>query len=51
MDCLKDDENLTSQKFNKFERRVALVAKYRDKAEKETGDVKDAFLNVTAPDL
>jgi ribulose-bisphosphate carboxylase large chain len=51
MDCLKDDENLTSQKFNRFERRVALVAKYRDKAEMETGDVKDAFLNVTAPDL
>jgi len=51
MDCVKDDENLTSQKFNRFERRVELVARYRDKAEKETGDVKDAFLNVTAPNL
>ncbi len=51
MDCVKDDENLTSQRFNMFERRVKLVAKYRDKAEKETGDVKDAFLNVTAPNL
>jgi len=51
MDCVKDDENLTSQRFNKFERRVRLVARYREKAEKETGDVKDAFLNVTAPNL
>jgi ribulose-bisphosphate carboxylase large chain len=51
IDCLKDDENLTSQKFNKFEKRVEMVAKYRDKAEKETGEVKDAFLNVTAPNL
>lgn len=51
MDCVKDDENLTSQKFNRFERRVKLVAKYRDKAEKETGEVKEAFLNVTSPNL
>ena len=51
MDCVKDDENLTNQRFNRFEDRVKLVAKYRDKAEKETGDVKEAFLNVTAPDL
>jgi len=51
IDCLKDDENLTNQKFNRFEERVRLVAKFRDKAEKETGDVKEAFLNVTSPDL
>jgi len=51
MDCVKDDENLTNQRFNRFEDRVKLVAEYRDKAEKETGDVKEAFLNVTAPDL
>lgn len=51
MDCVKDDENLTNQKFNRFEERVKFVAKYRDKAEKETGDVKEAFLNVTSPDL
>lgn len=51
IDCVKDDENLTSQRFNKFERRVTLLAKQRDKAEKETGEVKDAFINVTAPDL
>ncbi len=51
IDCVKDDENLTSQSFNKFEERVALMAKARDKAEKETGDVKDAFMNVTSPTL
>jgi ribulose-bisphosphate carboxylase large chain len=51
MDCVKDDENLTNQKFNRFESRVKLIAKYRDRAEGETGDVKEAFVNVTAPDL
>lgn len=51
MDCLKDDENLTDQKFNRFADRVKWVAKFRDKAEHETGDVKEAFLNVTAPDF
>ncbi|MBM3229378.1 type III ribulose-bisphosphate carboxylase [Candidatus Parvarchaeota archaeon] len=51
IDCLKDDENLTDQKFNRFEERVKWVAKARDMAERETGDVKEAFLNVTAPDL
>ncbi len=51
IDCLKDDENLTDQKFNRFADRVKYVAKFRDKAMKETGDVKDAFLNCTAPDL
>lgn len=51
IDCVKDDENLSSQKFNKFEKRVRLVARYRDKAERETGDVKDAFLNVTSPNF
>ncbi len=51
MDCLKDDENLTDQKFNRFADRVKWVAKFRDKAQRETGDVKEAFLNVTAPDF
>ncbi|MBI4177346.1 MAG: type III ribulose-bisphosphate carboxylase [Candidatus Aenigmarchaeota archaeon] len=50
MDCVKDDENLADQEFNKFFDRVKLLAKYRDKAEKITGDVKDAFINVTARD-
>ena len=51
MDCIKDDENLTNQNFNKFLDRVKFVAKYRDKAEKETGEVKEAFLNVTSPNF
>jgi len=48
LDFLKDDENLTNQKFNRFDNRVKLCAKMRDKAEKETGEVKDYFVNVTA---
>lgn len=51
VDCVKDDENLADQKFNKFEKRVSLLAKARDKAEKETGEIKDAYINATAPDL
>jgi ribulose-bisphosphate carboxylase large chain len=51
MDCVKDDENLTNQSFNRFDERVKYVAKFRDKAEKETGEVKDAFLNVTSPNF
>ncbi len=49
VDCVKDDENLVSQKFNRFEKRVAGLAKIRDKVENETGEIKDAFINVTAP--
>jgi ribulose-bisphosphate carboxylase large chain len=48
IDFLKDDENLTDQKFNRFEKRAKLCAKMRDKAEKQTGEVKDYFINVTA---
>src|SRR3989344_1288599 len=48
VDFLKDDENLTDQTFNRFEKRVKLCAKMRDKAEKETGDKKDYFINITA---
>ncbi|MBI4447551.1 type III ribulose-bisphosphate carboxylase [Candidatus Woesearchaeota archaeon] len=51
MDCVKDDENLTSQKFNKFEERVKHMARVRDQVMKETGEVKDAFINTTAPTL
>ncbi len=51
IDCIKDDENLTNQNFNRFLTRVNLLAKYRDKAERETGDVKDAFINVTASNM
>nr|VDD88794.1 RuBisCO long chain, Form III-b [uncultured archaeon] len=48
VDLLKDDENLTDQNFNKFDARVKLCAKMRDKAEKETGEKKDYLINVTA---
>jgi ribulose-bisphosphate carboxylase large chain len=47
-DFVKDDENLTSTSFNRFEERVKLMTKYREKAEKETGEIKSAFINVTA---
>lgn len=51
IDCTKDDENLTSQEFNKFEERVKHMARVRDQVMKETGEVKDAFINATAPTL
>jgi ribulose-bisphosphate carboxylase large chain len=47
-DFVKDDENLTSTSFNRFEERVKLLTKLRDKAEKLTGDKKSAFINITA---
>ncbi|KUO39449.1 MAG: ribulose 1,5-bisphosphate carboxylase [Candidatus Hadarchaeum yellowstonense] len=48
LDLLKDDENLSSQSFNQFERRARLSFKMRDKAEKETGEKKSYLINVTA---
>lgn len=47
-DLTKDDENLSSTKFNNFFERVKLMTKLRDKAEKETGEIKDALINITA---
>lgn len=47
-DFTKDDENLTSTKFNNFDERVKKMAKMRDKAEKQTGETKSAFINITA---
>ncbi|MBU7043184.1 MAG: ribulose-bisphosphate carboxylase large subunit, partial [Theionarchaea archaeon] len=47
-DFVKDDENLTSVSFNTFDKRVNLLAHYRDRAEQETGDRKGAFINITA---
>ena len=46
-DLCKDDENLTSTSFNRFEDRMGKMAKLRDKAEKQTGEQKDALLNIT----
>jgi len=48
-DIVKDDENLTSTSFNNFEKRVKLLTKKREKAEKETGNIKSAFINITGP--
>jgi ribulose-bisphosphate carboxylase large chain len=47
-DFVKDDENLTSTPFNRFEDRVTALAKLREKAERITGERKSAFLNITA---
>jgi ribulose-bisphosphate carboxylase large chain len=47
-DFVKDDENLTSTSFNRFEDRVEMLTRMRDKAEKETGEAKSAFINITA---
>ena len=47
-DIVKDDENLSSQRFNPFKRRLVATLKARDKAEKETGERKVYMANVTA---
>lgn len=47
-DLVKDDENLSSQKFNKFEKRAARTLEMLDKAEEETGEKKGYLINVTA---
>ena len=47
-DFVKDDENLTSTSFNRFEDRVNLMTRKRDLAEKDTGERKSAFINITA---
>jgi ribulose-bisphosphate carboxylase large chain len=47
-DIVKDDENLSSQKFNPFEERLTQTLEKRDKAEEETGEKKVYMINVTA---
>ena len=47
-DVVKDDENLSSQKFNPFEDRVTETLAARDRAESETGEKKVYLINVTA---
>ncbi|EHP89662.1 type III ribulose-bisphosphate carboxylase [Methanotorris formicicus] len=47
-DIVKDDENLVSQDFNKFEDRIYKVLELRDKAEEETGEKKIYMPNITA---
>ncbi|MFQ3318101.1 MAG: ribulose-bisphosphate carboxylase large chain [Natronomonas sp.] len=48
VDLLKDDENLTDQSFNPFERRVTASLDARDRAEEQTGERKDYLVNITA---
>jgi len=47
-DIVKDDENLSSQRFNPFEERVTRTLEIRDKAEEETGERKVYMVNITA---
>ncbi|MGV9171667.1 MAG: type III ribulose-bisphosphate carboxylase [Promethearchaeia archaeon] len=49
LDIVKDDENLTSMKFNKFEERIEETLKRRDKVEDKTGEKKIYMPNITAP--
>nr|VDD88771.1 RuBisCO long chain, Form III-b [uncultured archaeon] len=49
MDVVKDDENLTSQPFNNFYKRIPLTLQALKKAEKETGEKKVYLANCTAP--
>ncbi|MEM2896853.1 MAG: type III ribulose-bisphosphate carboxylase [Candidatus Bathyarchaeia archaeon] len=48
MDLVKDDENLTSQSFITFEKRLAKVMKSLERAEKETGERKAYLINVSS---
>ncbi|MBN1941519.1 MAG: ribulose-bisphosphate carboxylase large subunit, partial [Candidatus Diapherotrites archaeon] len=48
-DIVKDDENLTSMNFNKFEERVKETLRARDRAESITGERKECMINVSAP--
>ena len=47
-DIVKDDENLASQSFNKFQERVSETLKMKQRAEKLTGEKKIYMPNVTA---
>lgn len=46
-DFVKDDENLSSQEFNPFEKRAVKTLELCDKAEEETGEKKAYLINVT----
>jgi ribulose-bisphosphate carboxylase large chain len=47
-DIVKDDENLSSQKFNPFDDRLSQTLEKRDKAQQETGERKVYMINITA---
>ncbi len=48
VDIVKDDENLTSQRFNRFKERVEKTLRMREKAEGETGERKCYMPNISA---
>ena len=48
LDVVKDDENLTSMCFNRFQDRIIQTLKMRDLAERETGEKKVYMPNITA---
>lgn len=47
-DIIKDDENLSNQRFNLFGERLVKTLEMRDRAEEETGERKVYMVNVTA---
>ena len=47
-DVVKDDENLSSQRFNPFNDRVVKTLEMRDRAEEETGEKKVYMINITS---
>lgn len=47
-DLVKDDENLSSQKFNPFEKRAVKTLEMCDKATEEVGEKKGYLINVTS---
>ena len=47
-DIVKDDENLSSQRFNPFNARIEATLEMRDRAEKKTGEKKVYMANITS---
>jgi len=47
-DIVKDDENLSNQRFNPFEERTIKTLERRGEAEEETGERKVYMVNITA---
>ncbi|MEM4717887.1 MAG: type III ribulose-bisphosphate carboxylase [Desulfurococcaceae archaeon] len=48
LDYIKDDENLASPSFCRFEARAGAIMRVIDRVEKETGERKAWFANITA---
>jgi len=51
LDFVKDDENLTDQKFCRFKERIPLVLDACDRAQSETGEKKVYAPNITGVDM